>query len=435
MSDYKSAFIKEYKQYCNEYTYTPFVLPAVKRIIVFGDIHGDYKMAIKLLLMSGVAKIIDTIENNGKENGNNKNEDVGQNIGFDIKVPNNKIITHNNITIRNNVTYKMKWTGKNTYVVQVGDQVDRCRVYGNMTCDLPQTTLDDENSDIKILELFTNLDEQASKYGGRVISLLGNHEINNALGNMSYVSVQGIDGFKNYKDPKTGEIYKDGTSARKHAFAPGNEYGLFLGCTRNPAVIIGSNIFVHAGIINELIKEQTNNNNELEYFKLNYDNKYYNKQLFKFKDREDFEAINILIKRWLINKEKLKNVKDIILDPAQQKSIFWVRILGLIKSQLPYDDNKCINNIDKILKLFKVNNIIVGHTPQSFQHSLHINATCGNKVWRVDTGSSAAFDRFDETYIRTGNMIEQRKFQYLEILNDTQFNICFDDKCVDYNKF
>ena len=89
-----------------------------------------------------------------------------------------------------------------------------------------------------------------------------------------------------------------------------------------------------------------------------------------------------------------------------------------------------VNNIDKILKLFKVNNIIVGHTPQSFQHSLHINATCGDKVWRVDVGSSAAFDRFDETYVRTGNMVEPRKFQYLEILNDKEFKICFDDKCI-----
>ena len=131
-----------------------------------------------------------------------------------------------------------------------------------------------------------------------------------------------------------------------------------------------------------------------------------------------------------MNKVNYKRVHDLIIDPSQEKSMFWVRILGMIKSQLPYDNDKCVNNIDKILKLFKVNNIIVGHTPQSFQHSLHSNATCGDKVWRVDAGSSAAFDRFDETYVRTGNMIEPRKFQYLEILNDTEFKICFDDKCI-----
>jgi len=207
-----------------------------------------------------------------------------------------------------------------------------------------------------------------------------------------------------------------------------------MGCTRNPAVIIGSNLFVHAGIINELLNDSDKKGNKLEYYKLNYKNKYYHKQAFKFKDRDDFENVNILIKRWLMNKVSYKRVKDLVMDPSQEKSMFWVRILGMIKSHLPYDNDKCVNNIDKILKLFKVNNIVVGHTPQSFQHSLHINATCSDKVWRVDTGSSAAFDRFDETYVKTGNMIEPRKFQYLEILNDTQFNICFDDKCVDYKK-
>ena len=341
-----------------------------------------------------------------------------------------KSVTHNNFPIRSDVIYKMKWTGKDTHVVQVGDQVDRCRVYGSMTCDLPETTLDDENSDYKIMQLFTDLDEQAVKEGGRVISLLGNHEINNAIGNMSYVSVKGIDGFKNYKDPVSGTVFKDGMAARKHAFLPGNEIGVFMGCTRVPAVIIGSNLFVHAGIVNELINDSDRDGNKLDYYKLNYKNSYYHKDSFKFRDRDDFENVNILIKRWLMNKVGYKRVKDLVMDPSQEKSMFWVRILGMIKSQLPYDDDKCVNNIDKILKLFKVNNIIVGHTPQSFQHSLHINATCGDKVWRVDVGSSAAFDRFDETFVRTGNMIEPRKFQYLEILNDTEFKICFDDKCI-----
>ena len=443
MTDYKNNFMNEYKQLCGKYPYTPFVLPSVKRIVVFGDIHGDYKMAIKLLLMSGVAKIVETIvdKNINKDINSDNDNDIDINT---CKEEDNetcektekilgKSVYHNNFPIRNDVIYRMKWTGGKTHVVQVGDQVDRCRVYGSMTCDLPETTLDDENSDYKIMQLFTDLDIQAVKEGGRVISLLGNHEINNALGNMSYVSVKGIDGFSNYKDPKTGEIYKDGMTGRKHAFAPGNEIGLFMGCTRNPAVIIGSNLFVHAGIVNELINEHDKNGNKLDYFRLNYKNKYYFKKSFKFKDREDFENVNILIKRWLMNKVGYKNVKDLILDPSQEKSMFWVRILGMIKSQLPYDDDKCVNNIDNILKLFKVNNIIVGHTPQSFQHSLHINATCGDKVWRVDTGSSAAFDRFDETYVKTGNMVEPRKFQYLEILNDTQFNICFDDKCINGN--
>ena len=46
-----------------------------------------------------------------------------------------------------------KWIGGDTVVVQVGDQVDRCRPVDN-ECDHPKETVNDEASDIKILFLF-----------------------------------------------------------------------------------------------------------------------------------------------------------------------------------------------------------------------------------------------------------------------------------------
>lgn len=398
----------EFNKYCKDYTYTPFILPGVERIVVFGDIHGDYKLAVNLLLISKVAKIIE--ESDDDENSVSSNEN-------DSKIKKSKL-------------YKMKWIGGKTHVVQVGDQVDRCRVYGNLTCDLPQTTLHDENSDIKIMELFTDLHEQAIKVGGAVISLLGNHEINNAMGILTYVSAKGLDGFKDYEDPNDKNIkFNSGYDARKHAFKPGNEYGMYMGCTRLPAVIIGSNLFAHAGIVDELIKQQKDNKDNKDEFKLNYDSKYFNKNIFYFKDRDDFENVNIVIKRWLMGIVKENKVTDIVSSKYHEKSMFWNRILGMLKTKLPYERESCKDNLDKVMKLFKVKNLIIGHTPQSMQDGLYINATCGNKVWRVDTASSAAFDRFDETYISSGNRLETRKFQYLVIENDTKYNICFEDKC------
>lgn len=399
----------EFNKYCKDYTYTPFVLPATERIVVFGDIHGDYKLAVNLLLISKVAKI------------------VGESLDDENSVSSNEIDSK----IKKSNIYKMKWIGGKTHVVQVGDQVDRCRVYGNLTCDLPQTTLHDENSDIKIMELFTDLHEQAVKVGGAVISLLGNHELNNAMGILTYVSAKGLDGFKFYEDPNDKNIkFNSGYDARKHAFKPGNEYGMYMGCTRLPAVIIGSNLFAHAGIVNELLEQQNNKNkNDIDEFKLNYDSKYFNKNIYYFKDREDFENVNIVIKRWLMGIVKENKVSDIVSSKYHEKSLFWNRILGMLKTKLPYERESCKDNLDKVLKLFKVRNLIIGHTPQSMQDGLYINATCGDKVWRVDTASSAAFDRFDETYISSGNRLETRKFQYLVIENDTKYNICFEDKC------
>ena len=459
MNNYKEHFINnEFNKYCKKYTYTPFILPAVEKIIVFGDIHGDYKLAVNLLIISGVAEITKKLDD-----------------------PHNKIDISDikeDSEIKSSKIYKMKWIGGKTHIVQVGDQVDRCRVYGNLECSNPKTTLDDENADIKIMELFTDLHEQAVKVGGAVISLLGNHEINNAMGIMTYVSAKGLDGFKTYKDPNDSNIvFNSGYDARVHAFKPGNEYGMYMGCTRLPAVIIGSNLFAHAGLVNELINleddkrdisrnlkkhkdkknkkdkkriklpksintildgghsdntdtNNTNNTNDTkENFRLNYDTKYLNKDIFYFKNRDDFENVNILIKRWLMGIVKENNVYDLISAKHHKKSMFWNRILGLLNQGISYDEDVCKNNIDNVLKIFKVNNIIIGHTPQSMQHGLFINATCGDKVWRVDTASSSAFDRFDQTFVATGKKLESRKFQYLLIKNDTNYNVCFEDGC------
>ena len=113
----------------------PTILGKVKRIIVLGDIHGDYDYTIELLK---IGKII--------------NIDDG----------------------------KIKWIGKDTIVVQVGDQIDNCRppLSDKLFCN-SHVAKNDEASDIKILELFNELHLQAQKDGGKVISLLGNHEILN----------------------------------------------------------------------------------------------------------------------------------------------------------------------------------------------------------------------------------------------------------------
>ena len=67
--------------------------------------------------------------------------------------------------------------------------------------------------------------------------------------------------------------------------------------------------------------------------------------------------------------------------------------------------------------------MIIGHTPQYYHHGVGINKTCGSKLWRVDTGSSKAFDMFDKAYRETGKITEYRKSQVLEILNDKVYTL------------
>jgi hypothetical protein len=283
----------------------------------------------------------------------------------------------------------------------VGDQIDRCRPSSrNMTCDNPDATKFDEANDIVIMELFNNMDIQAKKYGGAVISLLGNHELMNSMGNMQYVSYLGLKQFDNYTDPNDPRIrIESGKEARKYAFSPGNHIGIMIGCTRTPAIIIGSNIFVHAGLVDGLLNE------------------------IKLGNENDLNKINMLIRSWLLGLIDRSNVENIIRHSSN--SMFWTRILGNIPSGVGMDDERCMNNLGNILKVFRNKKIIIGHTPQSFLHNKNINSTCGNYIWRVDNGSSCAFNDFDMHYNpKTGKKMDERRTQYLEIINDNEYYVC-----------
>lgn len=360
MNSLKSSINKEefinkiYAQKCVGYNYKPAIMPMVRRLIVIGDIHGDMKLFKDLLRIAGVI-------------GTNKN---GQII----------------------------WIGGDTHVVQVGDQIDRCRPFGNVTCEHQSATINDEASDIEIMKLANILDEQAKKVGGSFVSLLGNHEIMNSMGVMAYVSYLGRKQFETYKDPKNPSLtFNDGTEARIHAFTPGNDIAVMMGCTRLPAVIIGTHLFVHAGIVNGLIDQLGLNK------------------------MDDLETINIAIRMWLLGLLKKKYIKQII--KGTKYSMFWTRILGNIPPNVSLNNPECINHIGRVLKLFKVGSIVIGHTPQSFTYSDDINQTCSGKVWRVDNGSSSAFHKFDTDLTTTGKVTYSRRPQVLEIRDDKYYFI------------
>jgi hypothetical protein len=406
VEDFKN---NEFKQNCKNYTFVPFIYEKVDRIVVLGDIHGDYKMAIKLLIMSKVAEIISekTIQRiktkKIKKSSKKSSKQSSKKSNKQIKQKRLSITESNEITeITSSISdvekeYKLKWIGGKTHVVQVGDQIDRCRPNGSKTCDNPLTlrSSEDEDSDTKILKLFTDLHEQAVEHGGAVISLLGNHELLNALGEVQYVSFKGLNKFmKKYK--VNGLDFEDPIEARKHAFQPGNEYGKFLGCTRNATVVIGSNLFVHAGIVDALAREL---------------------QLHSYMDVEN---INIIIKKWLLGLIQTNQVNNLV---RSQDSMFWSRILGSIPNNMPMSYEDCKDNITEVLKIFKIDKMIIGHTPQSFMFSKDINGTCGNKIWRVDNGSSKAFDTFDKHMKTYGERHHNRRYQYLEILNDNEYHV------------
>ena len=339
---------QNFSEKCDGYSYLPTILPAVDKIIVIGDLHGDWGLTIRCLKK---AKLIDD---------------------------------------------DLNWIGGDTVVVQVGDQIDRCRP-SNYKCDHPLATENDEHSDIKILKLFTNLHKQAVADGGAVYSLFGNHELMNIEGNMNYVSYKGLIGFADYDDGSFKKKYDKlpdveiGKLARKEAFAPGNKYGKFLGCTRIAAIIIGSFLFVHAGILTTL-KDG------------------------KSVSRDTLYDINDRVRQWvlrLINKDYVDQIVG-----SYGESMFWQRILGTIPPNISNDDPQCIEYVKPILKIFNINGIVIGHTPQFVNNKMGVNGTCDDTLWRIDTGASDAFSKFSND-----KNIMYRKSPVIKILNDKTIKV------------
>jgi hypothetical protein len=340
-----------FDKYCKGKKYYPLILPARKEngdIFVFGDIHGDYDLAIRMLKLS---KLID----------NNLN-----------------------------------WIGGNAYIVTLGDQLDGCRpldkkceedtqIYSKYSGTIPE--------DIQVFKLFDKLNEQAIKVGGAVISLLGNHELMNAMGNMSYVSYQDLEKFKTYKDPNNPKLtFASGKEARMYAFHPGHEYANLMACNRLPCVIIGSYLFVHAGFIQKFLDK------------------------FKMTNRYDLYQIGYIIRKWLLGLIDKNNVVNII--NSKPYSPFWDRILGAIPPNMNNNDPRCVEHLNGVLKIFDVNTMFVGHTPQSFAYHTFVNKTCGNSLWRTDFSGSHAFNKFDPIYKQTQTIVNYRKAQILRIRGD-----------------
>ena len=330
---------KIWNNQCKNFKKLPHILPKASRIVAIGDIHGNLKDTIKILYK---AKIIDK---------------------------------------------KFNWIAKpcDTIVIQVGDQLDSCRPSDDKKCGLEDNSKK-LKGDLALFRLFYKLNKKAEEKGGKVISLLGNHELMNVIGDFRYISKNDIEylGKFNFFNKSIKLSNKELLEMRKLLFKRGNYFAKFMACTRQSAVIIGSNLFIHAGIIPELAKK------------------------YNIKD------INTLVRVWLLdvinndnNNKNIGNLKDILFNG--NTSPFWTRILGSIPKDVDLTDDQCKNYIEPILDLWGISNMIIGHTPtQVFGNKM--NSTCNNKLWRIDIGLSQ-------------NIHSDKSIQFLEILDDKKFNI------------
>ena len=401
-----------FSEHCPGFDVYPTVLKHKRRVIAIGDIHGDMNLGINFLKAAKVIEevcpikefqdkiikenkyniILDQNKNHieklntiSKETTYNEVIDHSKNqielvyryyeIGYNCYV---KIVQEDNNpnmckTDINDKNRWFKWIGKDTHVVQVGDQIDRCRPYGNNICTNKSTTKNDEDSDLEIMLFYDSLDKIAMKTKGRVFSLLGNHEIMNVMGDMRYVSYKGLNEFSEQKN------VHDGLLKRKDHFK--TIISRKMACTRSTVLVIGNYLFVHGGIASKLA--------------------------YKY----NLIDVNSIIRQFLNG--SLKKHPDLRkLLNSSQFSPLWYRRLAYI----PRDDNNeehtdCKKIFQPILKKLNEKNfkssisnepsiqikgMVIGHTPQFTVFNTGITTACHNTLIRADIGASVAFNVFSD---------------------------------------
>eukprot|EP01062_Namystynia_karyoxenos_P046501 TRINITY_DN34875_c0_g1_i1.p1 TRINITY_DN34875_c0_g1~~TRINITY_DN34875_c0_g1_i1.p1 ORF type:complete len:459 (+),score=146.35 TRINITY_DN34875_c0_g1_i1:74-1378(+) len=159
--------------------------PPPPRVVVIADLHGDYLAALAVLHRAGL-----------------------------IARPEPPV----------------EWTGGAATLVQLGDLCDR----GPFS---PQ-----------LIDLFDiTLREQARAAGGKVVTLLGNHELLNVEGlsladDGVWLGVHGV-------SREEADAFPGGLAARRTAFSPGGEYGRRLLSRFEGVWQEGGTLFVHAGVL------------------------------------------------------------------------------------------------------------------------------------------------------------------------------------------
>jgi hypothetical protein len=257
------------------------------RIVIIGDIHGDIRRFKDILID---AKII------------NKN---------------------------------IEWIAepKNTIVVQMGDQVDSV----NRDPSLEEWEV---LPDVEMLYFTDLLNKIALSKGGHVISLIGNHELMNVIGNFSYVSQTSLN--NNYK--------------RQELFKPGGTLSALL--SQRPLVVkIGRLLFCHAGLTLEHLNILSKYNKDISYLNTIWKNFIKNNAIL-IEDKEIFE--------------------NIILD---MDGMLWTRDL---------------NNGEDLIKLKEQLGCIymfVGHTVVESVKLIN------DFIWYTDTGISRSFGNTSYQYI------------------------------------
>ena len=306
---------------------------------------------------------------------------------------------------------KLHWAGGHAILVQTGDLLDR------------------GPKERQVLDLMTSLEDEAAKAGGQVVSLLGNHEVMNLIGDLRYVTPDTYASFSTsdsearrraaYKEfvkwksdnAQSLEVTRDplfdvtepqwmakhplGFIEQREAFAPSAAYGSWV--RKRPTVTkISGILFVHGGIAPEVAT-----------IKIEEINGLIRAETSLFEDMKQYLIAEKLILPFFTLQEITAMVKDVYVAGNKSNTPADEKRTAKLAPYLKLNTWLCIREdgplwfrgydewseaygtplVEKILAAYDASNIVVGHTVQKVAH---IRSRFGGRVFLIDTGMVAS---------------------------------------------
>jgi hypothetical protein len=293
-----------------------------QNIFIIGDLHGDYQCLIHCLVdLCMVCNITKLVEDE---------------FGYI------------------NREY-LEWNGSNSVVVFCGDLIHRKRFEDNV--------LDDECSDIYIIQTLIRLKKEAKKSKGNIIIISGNHEIMNIIqpDENIYTSPKNLKtNIKYFSDQKFINEYIQ------------NSYAW---------IIINKILIAHGGLCSDY----------LDYLDLT-DTNFKNDEIIEYVNKKYHEFFkNLNLKNMQKDKTGFNLFLEYSMENKNKHNMFWCREWG-------YEKIDC-DKYEKLLKLVNCEKMIIAHCPQFLSPSKPkmINFECKNglndyNLARIDLGMSRSFD-------------------------------------------
>lgn len=303
------------------------------------------------------------------------------------------------------------WTGNKATLVQVGDLLDRG----------PKPR--------EVMDLLMALEKEAPKAGGRVVSLLGNHEMMNLMGDLRYVTTQNYASFadsnseerrksayqqyvkwRNSHAPLIAELpqpmeiteaewmarHPVGFIEQRDAFSPNGSYGKWL--REHSAVAkIGDVIFLHGGI-----------HPNLAHLKLDTINAHIRDEIKAFDSgKQELVDQNVILPFFTLQEisaavqAELTAERKSRVSSDEQKQAKLIRFLGLgdwlsvrvdgplwFRGYDQWSEEEGAAQIGKVLESYNAKRIVVGHTVQK---GGTMRPRFNNKVFLIDTGMLSSY--------------------------------------------